>query len=51
MVAKENKQYFLWYPGSRGIVTDRTYRLGLATSSDGAHFQKTVGDPILGSKP
>jgi hypothetical protein len=48
MVAKEKGRYFLWYPGSRGVVADRTYRLGLARSNDGVEFQKNATGPVLG---
>jgi predicted GH43/DUF377 family glycosyl hydrolase len=39
-VTLENGRYFMLYPGSRGTVAERVFRLGLATSSDGVKFSK-----------
>src|SRR5262249_54255056 len=47
-VAYENGRYRLWYSGSRGTPSNRVFRLGLATSDDGKHFTKHVGNPVLG---
>ena len=45
-VVLENGRYSLLYPGSRGTVPERVYRLGLATSEDGVHFTKKPGGPV-----
>jgi predicted GH43/DUF377 family glycosyl hydrolase len=45
-VAHEDGTYFLWYPGSRGAVGERLFRLGLATSRGGVRFQKHSGSPV-----
>ena len=47
-VARENGEYRLWYCGSRGEVADRVFRMGLATSADGIHFEKHHASPVLG---
>lgn len=54
-VGREKGQYQLWYCGSSGFAHDlaptrtrdeRVFRVGLATSSDGIHFQRHPG-PVL----
>ena len=45
-VVLENGIYRLWYPGSRGTVADRVFRVGLATSSDGIRFDKAAENPV-----
>ena len=45
-VVLENGIYRLWYPGSRGTVADRIFRVGLATSSDGIRFDKADQNPV-----
>ncbi len=47
MVACENGIYSLWYPGSRGVVDERVFRLGYATSSDGVAFEKSELSPVF----
>src|SRR5262245_55789679 len=39
-VVFEKGLYSLLYPGSRGTVAERVFRLGLATSHDGIKFKK-----------
>jgi predicted GH43/DUF377 family glycosyl hydrolase len=46
-VALENGKYQLWYCGSRGTRSSRVFRLGLATSTDGRHFEKYSANPVL----
>jgi len=46
-VGKEGGRYFLWYPGSRGSVIERVFRIGLATSEDGVEFSKVPGGPVF----
>jgi hypothetical protein len=57
MVAKDGNTYLMWYCGSSGFAHDvapkrmpdhRVYRLGLATSTDGKHFEKHPGNPVFG---
>jgi cephalosporin-C deacetylase-like acetyl esterase len=45
-VAYEDGVYSLWYCGSRGAVADRVFRMGLATSRDGVHFEKHGDNPV-----
>jgi hypothetical protein len=45
-VTREGGQYRLWYPGSRGTVAGRIFRLGLATSRDGVEFTKSGNNPV-----
>ncbi len=45
-VARENGSYSLWYPGSRGTVAGRIFRLGLATGPDGVRFEKSSKNPV-----
>lgn len=46
-VALEQGRYLLWYSGSRGSPGNRVFRLGLATSKDGTHFEKHRDNPVL----
>jgi len=46
-VVHEKGLYSLLYPGSRGTVSDRVFRLGLATSHDGIKFKKAPGGPVF----
>ena len=46
-VAREDGRFLLWYPGSRGAVGERVFRLGLATSEDGTTFTKHASSPVL----
>jgi hypothetical protein len=55
MVATDDGRFLLWYCGSQGFAYDlsptrmpdeRVFRLGLATSADGIHFQKRPGGPV-----
>ena len=48
-VAFQNSQekFLLWYCGSRGNPGSRVFRLGLATSADGKHFEKSAENPVL----
>jgi predicted GH43/DUF377 family glycosyl hydrolase len=46
-VGKENGRWYLWYPGSRGEVADRIFRLGLATSDDGVHYKKNARGAVF----
>ncbi|MBW3598676.1 MAG: hypothetical protein KY475_15560 [Planctomycetes bacterium] len=45
-VVREQSRFLLWYCGSRGAVAERVFRLGLAESDDGRHFQKHSGNPV-----
>jgi hypothetical protein len=45
-VVREKGLYRLWYPGSRGTVAGRVFRIGLATSSDGVRFKKAAKTPV-----
>lgn len=45
-VAYERGRYWMWYCGSQGEVTQRVFRLGLATSADGVRFAKHPGSPV-----
>jgi len=45
-VIREGSLYRLWYPGSRGTVAGRVFRIGLATSSDGVRFEKSPKNPV-----
>ncbi len=45
-VVYEKGSYSLMYPGSRRAVSDRVFRLGLATSKDGVKFTKASGNPV-----
>jgi hypothetical protein len=42
-VVHEKGLYSMLYPGSRGTVPERVFRLGLATSHDGIKFNKAPG--------
>jgi predicted GH43/DUF377 family glycosyl hydrolase len=42
----EKGLYSLLYPGSRGTVAERVFRLGLATSQDGIRFKK-AGEAVF----
>jgi predicted GH43/DUF377 family glycosyl hydrolase len=46
-VGKEGGHYYLWYPGSRGEVAQRVFRLGLATSKNAVEFKKIPQGPVL----
>jgi len=46
-VIREKGLYFLLYPGSRGTVPERVFRLGLATSPDGIKFKKAPGGSVF----
>tara|TARA_B100000809_G_scaffold206530_2_gene208626 strand:- start:938 stop:1957 length:1020 start_codon:yes stop_codon:yes gene_type:complete len=46
-VVRENKRYMLWYCGSRGAVSQRVFRMGLATSSDGRRFARHDSNPVF----
>jgi len=46
-VGKENGRYYMWYPGSRGKVSERLYRIGLAISDDAGTFNKRSGGPVF----
>lgn len=46
-VAKFDDIYHLWYSGSTGIVADRVFNLGLATSTDGRVFAKHEANPVF----
>jgi len=43
----EEGEYRLWYSGSRGVVAERVFRLGLATSQDGRTFEKSPRNPVF----
>lgn len=47
MVAREGDQFSLWYSGSRSKVSERVFRLGLATSTDGKSFTKHASNPVF----
>ena len=40
-------RFFLLYPGSRGEVAERVFRLGLATGDDGVHLDKSASNPVF----
>ncbi len=46
-VAIVDQKYQLWYCGSRGIVAERVFRIGLASSVDGRHFERFASNPVL----
>lgn len=46
-VARENGTYSMWYCGSSGAVSERVFRLGLATSADGVHFERHPSSPVF----
>ena len=46
-VALEQNRYSLWYCGSPGTVSERVFRLGLATSRDGRQFEKSASNPVF----
>ena len=46
-VAHEGDAFLLWYCGSRGTRQNRVFRLGLATGTDGIHFEKSPHNPVL----
>jgi predicted GH43/DUF377 family glycosyl hydrolase len=46
MVLRENKQYKMWYAGWSAIGLPKS--LGYATSSDGIHWTKYPGNPVMG---
>src|SRR5262245_57339525 len=46
-VARDRARLLLWYCGSRGIVADRVYDLGLATGTDGRTFERHAGGSVL----
>ncbi|MEO2048759.1 MAG: hypothetical protein ABGX16_19560 [Pirellulales bacterium] len=46
MVAYENGRYQLWYCGSTGVVANRVFGMGLATSPDGKQFHKHPMNPV-----
>jgi len=50
LVAFEKDRYWLWYSGSQGTVAKRVFDLGLATSTDGKHFQKHSPNPVFSFK-
>lgn len=59
-VAREDGRYFLWYCGSQGFAHDlapmrtkdeRQFRVGLATSDDGVHFERRSGAVMELSTP
>lgn len=45
-VANDGERFLMWYCGSRGTRTERVFRLGLATSSDGKQFERHAGNPV-----
>jgi len=47
MVARDAGKFLLWYCGSRGAVSERIFRLGLATGEDGRHFIKHAANPVF----
>jgi predicted GH43/DUF377 family glycosyl hydrolase len=59
-VIREDGKYLMWYCGSQGFAHDlaptrtkdeRTFRVGLATSQDGVHFQRHAGPVMALSTP
>ncbi|MGD9646300.1 MAG: hypothetical protein AB7U73_11365 [Pirellulales bacterium] len=46
-VALESDEFRMWYCGSRGSRNNRVFRLGLASSDDGLHFEKYAHNPVL----
>lgn len=46
-VAYENGVYRMWYCGARGEVKNRVFRMGLATSRDGIHFDRHPASPVF----
>jgi predicted GH43/DUF377 family glycosyl hydrolase len=45
-VALEDGEYRMWYCGSSGSVEARVFHLGLATSTDGIHFERHGEQPV-----
>ena len=46
-VTKLDDLIHLWYSGSTGVVANRVFDLGLATSVDGRVFEKHAGNPVF----
>ncbi len=46
-VAFEKGRFSLWYCGSRGKRETRVFRLGLAHSADGKHFDRSPHSPVF----
>jgi len=46
-VTRDDRRFLLWYCGSRGIVADRVYTLGLATGTDGRNFERHASGSVL----
>ncbi len=47
MVARDAGRFLLWYCGSHGAVSERIFRLGLATGEDGRNFTKHAANPVF----
>lgn len=47
MVTQEHDHFQMWYCGSRGAVSERVFRLGLATSRDGRDFTRHTDNPVF----
>jgi hypothetical protein len=56
MVARDDDRFLLWYCGSEGFAHDlaeertpdeRVFKLGLATSADGQHFERYGGGAVF----
>ena len=46
-VVQERGRYMLWFCGSGGAVSERVFRLGLATSKEGRSFTRHAGNPVF----
>ncbi len=46
-VTFEKGHFRMWYCGSRGTVERRVFKMGLATSRDGVHFERHSASPVL----
>ena len=47
LVIHESHRYLMWYCGSRGAVSHRVFRLGLATSTNGRDFTRHKASPVF----
>ena len=46
-VIREDGRYLMWYCGARGAVSERVFRMGLATSEDGRDFTKHKANAVF----
>ncbi len=46
-VIREHDRYLMWFCGSRGEVSKRVFRMGLATSDNGRDFTRHEDNPVF----